>query len=125
MAQKKLSSKDYSVLLLTAGLIVVFFMPINFLFNNPSSYCVHKNLLGFDCPICGMTRSLFSLLHGRFSQAVFLNVGIVPFTSFVIVYYYSYFVGIPLGNIFVKASTLALVLFLLINYLIKLYLFMK
>lgn len=35
--------------------------------------CPFKFLTGLDCPGCGTTRALHHLLHGRVSEAFFLN----------------------------------------------------
>jgi hypothetical protein len=50
-----------------AGAMVFFF--------NPSTHgfypvCLFHKLTGWNCPGCGMTRSLYALLHGNFSTAL-------------------------------------------------------
>ena len=74
--RQKLSTRDLSTIILTAGLLTVYFLPTEFLFHNPTSFCIHKNLLHFDCPGCGMTRALYSFLHLDFNTALHLNFGI-------------------------------------------------
>ncbi|MEP2774873.1 MAG: DUF2752 domain-containing protein [Luteolibacter sp.] len=40
--------------------------------------CVFKQVSGFDCPGCGMTRATYASLHGRIGEAFRLNpVGMV------------------------------------------------
>lgn len=35
--------------------------------------CLFKLSTGFDCPICGLQRSLYAFLHGDFSHAIAYN----------------------------------------------------
>jgi len=51
-------------------------------FFNPSSHgfypiCQFHRITGLNCPGCGMTRSLYALLHGRFAVAAQDNVLLV------------------------------------------------
>lgn len=42
------------------------------------SVCIFKNVTGWACPSCGITRSVLSLLHGRIGEALWINpLGIV------------------------------------------------
>jgi hypothetical protein len=38
--------------------------------------CLFRNLFGFECFGCGMTRALASALHGEISRALQLNAGV-------------------------------------------------
>lgn len=40
--------------------------------------CPYKQLLGFDCPGCGMQRSCIELLKGNFSQSLALYPALLP-----------------------------------------------
>ena len=35
--------------------------------------CTWRNLLGINCPTCGLTRAVCCLLHGRFADAFAYN----------------------------------------------------
>lgn len=35
--------------------------------------CIFKNVTGWACPSCGITRSVLSLLHGRIGEALWIN----------------------------------------------------
>jgi len=50
-----------------AGAVVFFFNPSTHGFY-PS--CLFHKLTGWDCPGCGITRSLYALLHGQFLAAL-------------------------------------------------------
>ena len=40
--------------------------------------CTFRQLSGFDCPGCGITRALHALLHGRIGEAFRLNAMLFP-----------------------------------------------
>ncbi|WP_231369733.1 DUF2752 domain-containing protein [Segatella salivae] len=45
--------------------------------------CLFKLITGFDCPICGLQRSLYAFLHGDFSHAIAYNYYLIlalPYT---------------------------------------------
>jgi hypothetical protein len=117
--RKKLSTRDLSTILLTAGLLTVYFLPTEFLFHNPTTFCIFKNLLHFDCPGCGMTRALYCFLHGQFRQAINFNIGIAPLTLLIFQQYFSYFLPTRTNEIFGKFSAVFLTLTLLIQYILK------
>ena len=71
-----ISTRNISTIVLTVGLLTVYFLPTEFLFNSSQTFCIHKKLLHFDCPGCGMTRALYSFMHFRFYDAVNFNFGV-------------------------------------------------
>ena len=49
-----------------------------------NSICIIKNLTGFDCPGCGLTRSILHFTHGDVYRSLELNIfGIPLFILFV------------------------------------------
>lgn len=74
--QQTFNSKTLATTILLCGLVGLYFIPHDFLFSNSPTLCIHKRLLGFDCPGCGMTRALYSFLHLDFNTALHLNFGI-------------------------------------------------
>lgn len=63
-------------------LIGIYFMPPQGLLNNDFGFCLHREILGFDCPGCGMTRAIHFFLHMEFSKALQFNFavsGLFPF----------------------------------------------
>jgi hypothetical protein len=53
--------------MLVAGALLV--VPTSIVAAGPS-LCLVRNLVGHECPGCGMTRAISSLLHGRLEEAV-------------------------------------------------------
>ncbi|WP_308340262.1 DUF2752 domain-containing protein [Segatella salivae] len=51
--------------------------------------CLFKLITGFDCPICGLQRSLYAFLHGDFSHAIAYNYYLIlalPYTFLCLVF---------------------------------------
>lgn len=75
----KLATRGLSTILLMVGLLTIYLLPTDFIFSDISSFCIHKHLLRFDCPGCGMTRALHSLLHFDFKAALHYNFAVFAF----------------------------------------------
>ncbi len=88
---KAISTRTISTIILLFGLIIVYLLPKNFLFENKSTMCIHKILFDFECPGCGMTRALNLALHGSFKEATSFNTAVIPFLMVVITYLLGYF----------------------------------
>lgn len=114
-----ISTRDISTVVLTAGLLTVYFLPTDFLFHSSTSFCIHKNLLHFDCPGCGITRALNCFLHGQFRQAIIFNISIAPLTLLIVQQYFSYFLPSRPNEIFRKVSFGLLTATLLTLYIFK------
>ncbi len=52
--------------------LALFSVPLSTLESLPS-LCLYKNIIGTECPGCGMTRAALSLLHLRFAGAFAFN----------------------------------------------------
>ncbi len=114
-----ISTRDISTFVLLAGLLMVYYLPKEFLFNNPTSFCIHKNLLHFDCPGCGITRALYSLLHGQIRQAIIFNIAIAPFIILMAQHFLSYILPSQTNDTFRKISLTIFTTVLLTQYFIK------
>jgi Protein of unknown function (DUF2752) len=68
-----ITNQRISVLTILLVLTSIYFIPYNLLFKEFPTLCIHKRLLGFDCPSCGITRALYLLLHFNFSKACYFN----------------------------------------------------
>ncbi len=49
--------------------------------------CVFRLLTGYQCPGCGVTRMLFSILHFQFEDAFHYNPLVFIYLPFIIAYY--------------------------------------
>ena len=78
----------------TAILLSIVFIIVIFSVANPSTSsfwpkCLFKLITGFDCPICGLQRSLHAFLHGDFSHAIAYNYYLIlalPYTFLCLVF---------------------------------------
>jgi len=61
-------------------LLIVALIPRQILFDETHSVCIHYWLLGFQCPLCGMTRAVYEMTHLRFATAINYNavVALLP-----------------------------------------------
>lgn len=49
-------------------------------------FCFFKNLTGYPCPSCGVTRSVSQLFRGNFLEAIYINpIGLLVFIIITIV----------------------------------------
>ena len=61
-------------------LLIVAMIPRRILFDETHSVCIHYWLLGFQCPLCGMTRAVYEMTHLHFVTAINYNavVALLP-----------------------------------------------
>lgn len=43
----------------------------------PVQICMFKNVFGFECPGCGITRAVLEVLHGNFTSAWAFNKSVI------------------------------------------------
>jgi hypothetical protein len=60
-------------LLIWLSLIVMFFVPENYIIGGGPSLCLHKLLTGYPCPLCGLTKATWSLSHFQWLRAFSFN----------------------------------------------------
>ncbi|WP_374166933.1 DUF2752 domain-containing protein [Arcticibacter sp. MXS-1] len=102
-------------------LTAFYFLPERFFTTGLSenSYCLHKQLLGFNCPGCGFTRATFFLLHAQYSKALSLN----PTVVFLLPILATEILVVPIHGLWLKKARYVLYLIfcisLLILYLIR------
>lgn len=107
--------KAYVPRLLIYALIVVFFYVVpEPLIYSGKTFCLHKMITGIECPLCGMTRSLHSMLHFRLVQSFHYNFAGIILLGYVLMY----FIGIVLKK---KIGMKRIILFVLILSFIVLY----
>ena len=54
------------------ALVALALLPSNLVLHGPV-LCPFKALIGLDCPTCGLTRSVYNVIHGDFSEAYKLH----------------------------------------------------
>lgn len=58
-------------------LLIVTLLPREVIFDETKVVCIHKYLLGFQCPLCGMTRAVYQISHLQFVSAIGYNAVVV------------------------------------------------
>lgn len=66
------------------ALLVLLFVPFE-RFSESKSICIHYNLLGIQCPLCGMTRAVHQFLHFRIASALHYNAAVVLLPLYLLV----------------------------------------
>ena len=79
-----LTTKHLSLILLGSALVVIYFIPADVLFGEGEGFCIHKKILGFGCPGCGMTRAIYCFLHLDFYRAAHFNYAVFALFPFLI-----------------------------------------
>jgi hypothetical protein len=116
---KAISTRTISTIILLFGLLIVYLLPKNFLFENKSTMCIHKILFDFECPGCGMTRALYLALHGSFKEATSFNTAVIPFLIVVISYLLGYFGNNKTILLSYKYSLILFTITILSQYIFK------
>ncbi|MCK0160233.1 DUF2752 domain-containing protein [Allomuricauda sp. F6463D] len=81
--------------------------------------CLNKQLLGVDCPGCGMQRSLDLLLHGEFVAAFHMYPAIYTILPLFAAVIGTKVFNLKIDNRSIIGLGVASVVLILINYLIK------
>lgn len=64
----------------TIGAMTIFyFLPEKYFSTNLNdySYCIHKQLIGIDCPGCGFIRATYYFIHMDYIKAIRLNASVI------------------------------------------------
>ena len=71
------------------GILLFLFFTYYFIhrFTGFSIPCVFHSITGYQCPGCGVTRMLFSILHSHFEEAFHYNPLVFFYSPFIIAYY--------------------------------------
>ena len=74
------NNQSIRLLALFVLVLVVALMPREILFDKTHVVCIHYYLLGFQCPLCGMTRAVHEFTHLQFASAINYNavVALLP-----------------------------------------------
>ena len=101
-------------------LILFYFLP-NELIYNSRSFCIHKYLLGFECPGCGMTRALFSFLHLNFVDSLKYNFAVIPLFFLLLLEIFNIFKSFKHSDCIQKYSYFIFILFIFVKYTLTIF----
>lgn len=72
------------------GGMVLIGLLLFFVLHSVSIPCLFHQLTGWDCPGCGMTRSVISLAHGHWIQALRYNLFSIPLLFLFFLYWFQF-----------------------------------
>lgn len=84
MRKPQLFNRLIIYLIILIILVILYFVPDKLLYESRDSLCLHKIILGIECPLCGMTRAAHELMHLRFLSAFQYNFTIYLLSLFLI-----------------------------------------
>jgi len=82
--------------------------------------CVYREILGFECPGCGMQRSLIELLKGNFIQSLKLYPALIPIIILFIFLILHIAFNLKKGANILKYMFIGNISIIMISYFIKL-----
>lgn len=82
--------------------------------------CLTKQMLGFDCPGCGLQRSVLLLGQGDFLAAFYMYPAIYALIPLALVHITNKFVNFRYANFLIITLSISSVAMILINYIFKL-----
>ena len=82
--------------------------------------CLNKQILGIECPGCGLQRSVLLLFDGEFAAAFFMYPAIYPMLLLMTFLLLDQFIKIKYANAISIVLMITTVVFILTNYLLKL-----
>lgn len=82
--------------------------------------CVTKQVLGFDCPGCGLQRSVVLLAQGEFLEAFYMYPAIFSLIPLALVLIVNRFFDFKYANLLIITLAISSVAMIVINYIFKL-----
>ncbi len=83
--------------------------------------CLTKQLIGLDCPGCGIQRSFVFLLRGEFSASWDMYPAIFTLIPLLLMLTLNYFFSIKFANKIIILLTFLSVALILLNFILKLF----
>jgi len=82
--------------------------------------CATKQILGVDCPGCGLQRSMLLLLQGDFLEAFYMYPAIFALIPLAMVLLLNSFLSFKYSNFLIISLSISSVTLILGNYILKL-----
>lgn len=82
--------------------------------------CASKQIFGFDCPGCGLQRSILLLFQGEFLAAFKMYPAIYPLLALAGVILLNKIIGLKYATQLIMTLSISSVVLILINFFIKL-----
>ena len=59
--------------LIGSGILFLFLIPADLIFQDEVPVCMFRHFTGIECPLCGMTRACYCIVHLKAAEALALN----------------------------------------------------
>jgi len=79
------------LIVLLISLLFLMIIPFDTLFTKNQTICIHYHLLGFQCPLCGLTRAVHQFMHFHFASALNYNVVVAMLPLYLLIDIATYF----------------------------------
>jgi hypothetical protein len=113
------NKKNIIILIVLMAITVIFFhLPAKWIFDPDATVCIHKRIFGIGCPLCGMTRAMYDLLHLNITKAFSENFAIIPFFLLLVMGLIYLFYPLRMKRIFFITLYITLAIFVLV-YLLR------
>ncbi len=66
------------IIIAVAVVVIVFHIPAGWVYGDGGVVCLHRELFGIGCPLCGMTRAVWEMVHFNFVKSFGENFNVVP-----------------------------------------------
>ena len=106
------------IIFLIVAVIAIWIFPHHLIFDPDRTLCLHKYLLGYQCPLCGMTRAVYQITHFRVASAISYNAVVVLLPFYFVADVGSFFSG---KNWLVRARKIIMILIFIGLALLYLY----
>jgi len=83
--------------------------------------CPFKTYFGFDCPGCGLQRSIVALLKGDFIDSIKFYPATIPLVLIMVFTLIHLKFDLKFGAFAIKVAFLGIAVIILINYIYKIY----
>jgi hypothetical protein len=114
-------SKNQLIRIVVIGtlLLLFAFVPFELLFGGNKTICIHYQLLGFQCPLCGLTRAVHQFMHLQIASAVHYNVVVLLLPFYFLFDLGTFFFRSPGLRIANKITLYAILIAFLILYAVR------
>jgi hypothetical protein len=112
------NKKNIIILIVLMAITVGFFhLPAKWIYDPDATVCIHKRIFGIGCPLCGMTRAMYDLLHFNITKAITENFAIIPFTLLLVIGLIYLLYPLKMKRIFFVMVYITLAIFMLVYIL--------
>lgn len=119
MLKNLITNRIFIYSILGIGIVILIFIPEHLLFTDKYSVCMHKIILGIECPLCGMTRACYEFVHFKFAAALQYNFNVFLLVLYIVSDVVSWAFSGKVINTVKKISLILFIIGLVILYIFR------